>query len=205
MDQSKDQHLEVLAESMRDIKIQFQAVRIQFQALSLAVNELIPRPKFIAPPKIVLYDFEQSKNNDSIFYGPPFYSHIGGYKMCLRIRPNGWGDGEGTHIAVGVNMMRVEFDDHLQWPFRGEVKVQLSNQRDGGEHMERKVVEENDYVGTDLTKPFSRVLEGERAEYGWGSSQFTSHSELCRLEEGKEYLKNDSLKFKVLHVTLLKN
>ena len=64
--------MEVLAESVRDIKIQFQVVRIQFQALSLAVSELMPRPKFIAPPKIVLYDFEQSKNNKIIFYSPSY-------------------------------------------------------------------------------------------------------------------------------------
>ena len=205
MDQSKDQHLEVLAESVRDIKIQFQAVRIQFQALSLAVSELMPRPKFIAPPEIVLYDFEQSKTNKIKFYSPSFYSHIGGYKMCLRIQPNGWGSGEGTHVGVTLYVMRGEFDDHLQWPFRREVKVQLINQRDGGEHMERKVVAWNYFATTDLTKCFSRVLEGERAECGWGLSQFISHSDLCRPEEGKEYLKNDSLKFTVLHVALLEN
>ena len=33
-------------------------------------------------------------------------------------------------------MMRGEFDDHLQWPFKGEAKVQLINQTDGGEHVE---------------------------------------------------------------------
>ena len=205
MDQNKDQHLEVLAESVRDIRIQFQALMIQFQALSLAVSELMPRPKFIAPPEIVLYDFEQSKNNKIIFYSPSFYSHIGGYKMCLRIQPNGWGSGEGTHVGVSLVMMRGEFDNHLQWPFRGEVKVQLINQRDGGEHMERKVVVGNDIATTDLTKYISRVLEGERAECGLGLSQFISHSDLYRPEEGKEYLKNDSLKFNVPHVALLEN
>ena len=122
--------------------------------------------------------------------------------MCLRIQPNGWGSGEGTHVGVTLYMMRGEFDDHLQWPFRGEVKVQLINQRDGGEHMERKVMKKNDYVRRDLTKYFSSVLEGERAKYGWGLSQFISHSDLCRPEEGKEYLKNDFLKFTVLHVAL---
>ena len=198
MDQSKDQHLAVLAESGRDI-------RIQFQALSLAVNELMPRPKFIAPPEIVLYDFEQSKNNEIMFYSPPFYSHIGGYKMCLRIQPNGWDDGKGTDVGVSLFMMRGEFDDHLQWPFRGEIKIQLINQRDGGEHMEKNLVVGNDIATTDLIECFNRVLEGDRAEYGWGFPQFISHSDLYRPEEGKEYLKNDSLKFNVPHVALLEN
>ena len=196
MDQSKDQHLELLAENVRDI-------RIQFQALSQAVSELMPRPKFIAPPEIVFYNFEQRKNNEIDFYSQSFYSHIGGYKMCLQILPNGWDDGEGTHVAVAVYMMRGEFDDSLQWPFRGEVKVQLINQRDGGKHLESKVLEENDYVTTNLTKYFSRVLEGDRAKSGWGCDQFISHSYLYRPEQGIEYLKNDSLKFKVPHIAVL--
>ena len=200
MDQNKDQHLEILAESVRDIRIQFQALMIQFQALSLAVIELMPKQKFIALPEIVLYNFEQNKNNENIFYSLPFYTHIGGYNMSLRIQPNGWGEGEGTHVGVSLVTMRGEFDDHLQWPFRREVKVQLINQRDGGEHMERKLVVGNDDVRSDLTEPFRRVLEGDWAKYGWGFDQFISHSDLYRPEEGKEYLKDDSLKFKVLHV-----
>ena len=38
---------------------------------------------------------------------------------------------------------------------------------------------------------------------GWGSDKFISHSDLYRPEEGKEYLKNDTFKFK-LSITELK-
>ena len=47
---------------------------------------------------------------------------------------------------------------------------------------------------------FQRVTEGERAEEGWGEPEFISHSDLYNPEEGKEYLVNDTLIFRVTNV-----
>ena len=118
--------------------------------------------------------------------------------MCLSITANGWGDGAGTHVGVAVRMARGEFDDHIQWPFKGVIKVQLINQREGGDHVEETVVSK----GCKCEDIFCRVLEGDRAERGWGLHKFISHSDLYTPEEGKEYLKNDMLKFKVSSVTV---
>ena len=65
--------------------------------------------------------------------------------MCLRIDANGWGIGRGTHVSVSVFMMKGEFDSHLQWPFKGEVTVQLVNQREGGENYDRKHYQHEKY------------------------------------------------------------
>ena len=111
---------------------------------------------------------------------------------------HGWGDGEGAHVGVFISRMKGEFDDHLQWPFKGVVKVQLINQREGGDHDEREIVSENDECEDTLC----HVLEGNRSEEGWGIHEFISHSDLYSSEEGKEYLKNDTLKFKVNVVTV---
>lgn len=45
-------------------------------------------------------------------------------------------------------------------------------------------------------------MEGDRGTNGWGISQFISHSDLYKPEEGKEYLVNDNLTFKVSAVIM---
>ena len=64
--------------------------------------------------------------------------------MCLSIIANGWEDGKNTHVSVFAHMMKGEFDSHLQWPFKGEITVQLVNQKDRGEHHQYYLVESSD-------------------------------------------------------------
>ena len=47
---------------------------------------------------------------------------------------------------------------------------------------------------------FERCTEHDRSMEGWGLERFISHADLYRPEEGKEYLKNDTLKFRVTKV-----
>ena len=114
--------------------------------------------------------------------------------MCLGIDANGWGTGKGTHVSVTVYMMKGEFDSHLKWPFKGEITVELVNQKEGGKNYERKPVEHTDSDERD--KDFQRVTEGERAETGWCNPKFISHADLY----SKEYLLNDTLIFRVTKV-----
>ena len=53
----------------------------------------------------------------------PFYSHPGGYKMAVTICIHS----SRIHLFVGVGIQRGEFDDQLQWPFKGKVIVQAYN------------------------------------------------------------------------------
>ena len=85
----------------------------------------------IGPVEFTMTNFEQHKNDEE-WYSPPFYTHPHGYKMCLCVWPNGFGDGEGTYLGVTVHLMRGEFDDHLKWPFRGDITYVLLDQ-EGGE------------------------------------------------------------------------
>ena len=57
-------------------------------------------PVFVPPPNIVMTDFTSLKESGVRWYSPPFYSHIGGYMMCLRVDANGHGSGAGTHVSV---------------------------------------------------------------------------------------------------------
>ena len=187
LDETKDEHLEILALECKNLKI-------QQTHLILAFTKISPKPVFIPPPDIIMTDFERCKKGDERWYSPAFYTHIGGYKICLRIITNGCGSGKGTHVSVAVYMMKGEFDSHLKWPFKGEITVELVNQKEGGENYEEMTIA---IIGDDNVQ---RVTEGDRAEEGWGLPDFISHSDLYKPEEDKEYLVNDTLIFRITNV-----
>ena len=191
LDVKKDEHLRLTASECKNLKI-------QQTNLMLAFTKIYSKTIFIPPPDIVMTDFESKKCHEDWWYSPAFYTHIGGYKMCLKITVNGWGDAKGTHVSVSVFMMKGEFDSHLKWPFKGEITVELVNQKEGGEKCERKPVQHTD--PDECNKIFQRVTEGERAKTGWGVPQFIPHSDLYKPEEDKEYLVNDTLIFRVTNV-----
>ena len=118
--------------------------------------------------------------------------------MCLAIDANGWSNGKGTHVGVGIYMMKGEFDSHLKWPFRGEITVELVNQKEGGVNYERKPVSNADDADK-RDKHFQRVTVEERGS-GWGLPQFISQADLYKPEEDKEYLLNDTLIFRVTKI-----
>ena len=43
---------------------------------------------------------------------------------------------------------------------------------------------------------------GVRSTKGWGLSTFISHADLYKPEEGNEFLKNDTLKFRVTEIVV---
>ena len=191
LEESKDQHLEMTA-------MKCETNETEINNLKLVIAKMSPKPIFSQPPDITMTDFEGLKQDGEHWYSPPFYTHIGGYKLCLKITANGWASGKGTHVGVAVYMMKGEFDSHLKWPFKGEITVELVNQKEGGEKYERKPITHTSSDRCD--KVFQRVTEGDSAETGWGTPQFISHSNLYKPEEGKEYLVNDTLIFRVTNV-----
>ena len=44
--------------------------------------------------------FNQHITSKQEWYSPPFYTHPGGYKMCIRVDANGYGDAVGTHVSM---------------------------------------------------------------------------------------------------------
>ena len=190
LDENKDVHLKMTASKCKDLEA-------KLTDTTLALAKMATQPVFNPPPDIIMNEFERRKNEDESWFSPAFYTHVGGYKMCLNITANGWGTGKGTHVSVCVYMMKGEFDSHLKWPFKGEITVELVNQKEGGKNHEKNIghthIEELDAY-------FQRVTKGERAERGWGYPQFISHADLYKPEEGKEYLLNDTLIFRVTKV-----
>ena len=72
----------------------------------------------------------KSQKSSSV-YSLPFYTSRYGYKMCLRLYPYGDGSGKGTHLSLFIVIMRGEYDDILEWPYRHKVTFQLLNLKGG--------------------------------------------------------------------------
>ena len=145
-------------------------------------------------PKV--YRVERTENK---LFLPGFYTHHNGYKMCIRVDPNGVGAGVGTHISIYTFLMKGSYDDHLKWPFRGNITIQIVNQAGDHDHIE-KTIPYNDET-PDVNA--GRVTRGERS-IGWGRYQFLPHSDLeYNAAKKTQYLKDNHFIVSVVKVELM--
>lgn len=99
----------------------------QVRELKLALEQQknIREAKVFPPVDLYMKDLQTHWEDGDQWFSEPFYSHPGGYKMCLSVYANGTGQGSGTHVSVFAHIMRGEYDDELSWPYRGTVTVSL--------------------------------------------------------------------------------
>ena len=153
----------------------------------------------IVPVELIMTHFEKHKKGGDRWFSDPFYTTPAGYKMCLSVVANGVGSGKGTHVTVSVHLMRGEFDDDLKWPFRGDITIQLLNQLEDKEHHERTIQFTNNFPN----QISGRITKGNRAK-GRGFDEFILHHELSfNCTHHYQYLKYDSLQFRVSKVELM--
>ena len=148
----------------------------------------------VGPVEFTMTNFELHKD-DKKWNSPPFYTHPHGYKMCVCLAPNGFGRGQGTHLGVTVHLMRGEFDDHLKWPFGGDITLVLLDQEGGKERKDLVYVVH--FGGDALDEYCTRVVGQEVNGYGRGVSTVVPLSDLQ-----PNYLKNDCVKLQVAKVEL---
>ena len=55
------------------------------------------------------------------------------------VDPKRYGSGKGTHLSIYTHLMKGQFDDHLKWPFRGEITIQIVNQDGDHDHVEETI------------------------------------------------------------------
>ena len=141
------------------------------------------------PDEFEMINFEEHKQNRESWYSRPFYTHPQGYKMCLKVNPNGPGL---ACITVGIHFMRGEFDHLLQWPFEHSIAFEILNQLQDSGHYRLTAA----FVGTQKA---CRVTGGERAEKGTGGC--VPYAKLGHdLANHCHYLQNDCLRIRVSHV-----
>ncbi len=156
--------------------------------------EMLHHHVHIAPVQIVMVNYEQHKRDNGEWFSDGFYTHPQGYKVCLKVYANGLGVTKGTHVSCFIYLMRGEFDNNLNWPFRSTVTITLLNQREDNNH-HTKTVHFTDQSPDETT---ARVTSGERASNALGTRQVIRHSQLGYNEATNcQYLVNDCLYFRV--------
>ena len=146
----------------------------------------------VLPVYRTVKEFNQLKANDQPIYTDPFYTAQGGYKMIMRVYPNGYGSFRGTHLSVFIRLMKGENDHTLSFPINGIFKIQLLNWRQNSGHVEK-------IVQFDQSTPERyrlQVTTGEETA-SYGLRGYLSHDELENSSDYKEYIHNNTLCFKI--------
>jgi TNF receptor-associated factor 4 len=153
----------------------------------------IPLP--VPPFYFSLTNVEHYQSNDLAFYSEPFYSHPGGYRMRVKILPNGCNDTKGAYMGLYVSILRGEFDDELRWPFDGSITVQVysrATERWSNEHTIKMNKEE-------CTKKYVERCVDILGQGSWGHPKFLSLSDLK-----DNYLKGmGAVRFRVTRVQVV--
>ena len=193
--QSMLKQLEVREQEVVELRTRLATVQEEMEDVK-SDCAILKSTVFIPPFEFVMTDYERRKSNNEQWLGPPFYSHIGGYRMCMSLDVNGSDECEGTHVSLYVNLMKGEYDNNLHWPFKGVVVVQLLNQRKDEGTFEEKIL-----FTRDTASVAGRVIHGEVAASGLGISDFISHQQLgYNAVKIIEYLRSDCLRFRVARV-----
>ena len=183
-------------------------------SISIRIKEVIvpfspPMVSSISSDSLPILDFmidnfskRQRSNEECI--SEPFYSHENGYKLSLLVYPNGRDKWKNKYISLFVHLMKGENDTILPFPFRGDLLVQIVNQRDTKSHAER-LIEFNEKTdpkgeyGARLTG-LTGLLSG-RQYRGFGFPNFLSH-QFLEFDESRntQYVSDDD----TLHVRIMK-
>ena len=158
-----------------------------YPVLSTLQHEMIPVYRTVE-------QFRMNKDNEAELYTDPFYTAQGGYKMTLRVHPNGEGLGKGTHISVYISLMKGENDHNLPFPFSGIFNIKLLNWKQDTGHVGKSVP----FNETTQLKCRQQVTTGQVAATGPGYNAFLSHTKLMEESSDHQYLYEDKFSFKIL-------
>ena len=143
----------------------------------------------LCPFEFTVANLERLKQEHDVYLSPSFYTRTRGYRMCLNVCANE----SSPHIAVYVQLMRGEFDSSLKWPFRGDVIIQLINQRQNKGHYENTIP----FTDTTPDDNAGRVTDCVMNQ-GRGWPQFISYDKLTYdPATDRQYLCNDCLRFRI--------
>ena len=157
-------------------------------------EKIFSKYKSVTPVVIKMANYAQNKQRSVQWFSCSFYTSEEGYKWCMRVDCNGYDKGKGTHVSVYFYLKRGEYDDKLQWPFRGRFVIQLQNQLRNAGHWEDILT-----FSSSVPEVYrSRVTSSERSDRGWGKHMYIPHGFLAfNPHTRSQYLRENTLYFKI--------
>lgn len=159
MEDNSQTHLSLLVNHCKEKEKEMEALKSQVHVLTNTLARLVKAPAgivapnardigFISPSTLIMTNFSEFRSKrekwkspewkSSEWKSPEFYTHIGGYKMCLLVLPYSQADDTGCELmSVFLQILRGDYDSNLKWPFHGSVVVRMLNQLSDDNHIER--------------------------------------------------------------------
>ena len=186
-------------EDLVDVDVSMLQVR---QNAILKHLQMIPHED-ILPFEFEMEEFEKYKESGQLWFSPPFYTDINGYKMRIRVKARGK---DRNDVSVSAHLMVGVADDDLNWPFKQDIKIELMDQASSSSW--NPLAFFNSKKGSYVrffkfslmteSQHNQRVTTGEMALDGFPLHYFIAHKTLnYDSKKGTQYLKDDKLKFRI--------
>ena len=187
-----------LQETLKVKDLQIRAMEERLQTNDLVIEQQLQtikqmcRAVGIPPYDITLSNYQEVKAQDDSIDSTPMFTHPGGYKFILTLRPNGIGVCKGAQVSVTVCPLKSYHDTELKFPVKFTITVQLLNQHRDQDHHTRDILYER--------KTMEGVRNWENIGYNW---RVISHAALeWNCDKQTQYLKDDCLKFRVTKIVV---
>ena len=159
-----------------------------------AITPATVSPQYLYNQEFTIGDFSGKKRANVEWLSPPIYTHDRGYKFRLNVHPNGYGKGKRSHLSVYAQLMKGEYDHKLQWPFEGDIRIELMNWREDTNHHSDTICF-NRYNHT-VSRLNSYRLTIRNTATGFGHPFFISHTDLAPTTDTNYFL-SDNFKLRV--------
>ena len=169
-----------MEQEMKDMNTVINDSKSKLQEMKFELNSTLKNGQAFT---FKVTNIQQRRNNNEKFTSPSFYTSPGGYHMAIQVYPNGYDAGNGTHVTISALIKGGKYDTELRWPFVGKVTITLLNQLKDGNH--KSSVSSN--AAADNTRVGSACC----------FTDFISHFELAIVSRNTQYLKDDTLYFRV--------
>ena len=151
----------------------------------------------LVPIEFTIRNFKQHKDKN-LWHSHAFYTQKEGYRFCVEIYPNGYGSHKGSHMSLYTSIMRGPFDAKLKWPFEGSITIQVLNQVEDKNHLEKII----DYTEQTDGSCNSRAIDAEISA-GWGYGKLLPHDSLGNnAAKNTQYLVHDTLRIRILKIEI---
>ena len=108
-------------------EIKHELDELKKQVDSRFASHIIDGPVSVPPFYCTMYNVQDHIRTNNRWCSPTFYSHNGGYKMRFDVFIKQDAVCAPFVMKYMVFILRGEFDSQLNWPFDGEVNIEISN------------------------------------------------------------------------------
>ena len=178
-------HVSQLASAVLRLENAVEKLQTELSKQKVVIDKLMMTPAHSSSGKFVwrlegISDKLVSQGPEEI-YSQEFYSHEGGYKMCLCVYPNG--DGNYRALSLYFVLVKGPYDAFLKWPFAYRVVLTLVNAHSPTKSIKKIIIPDSNL------RYFKRPTTCRNPGYGYPA--FISHSKLQDKESG--YVQEDCI------------